>query len=164
MELWQIAKPFGRPAKFKTPEELWQAFLAYLEWNTNNPMTVNDTRSQRKSTLKDERSQYKQQVERPLSLIAFRLHANIKRDWATFARDYSKKSADFRGVIQAIEQQVREQQVNNALVGNYKENLVARLNGISDTVKQEVTGQVSTRKGVSVQEAQALLQQIDKEI
>lgn len=164
MELWQIAKPFGRPAKFKSPQELWEAFIAYVEWSANNPMTVNDTRSQRKSTLKDERSQYKQQVERPLTLIAFRLHAGIKRDWATFKADYSKRSKDFCGVLQAIEQQVRDQQVQNALVGNYKENLVARLNGISDTVEQKVSGNIATRKSLSVQEARDLLDNIEKEI
>lgn len=163
-ELWQIAKPFGRPAKFKSPQELWEAFIAYVEWSANNPMTVNDTRSQRKSTLKDERSQYKQQVERPLTLIAFRLHAGIKRDWATFKADYSKRSKDFCGVLQAIEQQVRDQQVQNALVGNYKENLVARLNGISDTVEQKVSGNIATRKSLSVQEARDLLDNIEKEI
>ena len=164
MELWQIAKPFGRPAKFKSPQELWEAFIAYVEWSANNPMTVNDTRSQRKSTLKDERSQYKQQVERPLTLMAFCLHAGIKRQWADFRKDYSKRSKAFCEVLYAIENTVRGQQVSNALVGNYKENLVARLNGISDTVEQKVSGNIATRKSLSVQEARDLLDNIEKEI
>lgn len=164
MELWQIAKPFGRPAKFKSPEALWDAFIAYTEWNATNPMTINDTRSQRKSTLKDERSQYKQTVERPMSLMAFCLHAGIKRQWADFRKDYAKRSKAFCEVLCAIENTVRGQQVSNALVGNYKENLVARLNGISDTVRQEVTADVNTRKGMSISEAQNLLNQLEKEI
>ncbi len=164
MELWQIAKPFGRPAKFKSPQELWEAFLAYTEWSANNPMTVNDTRSQRKSTLKDERSQYKQQVERPLTLMAFCLHAGIKRQWADFRKDYAKRSKAFCEVLYAIENTIRGQQVSNALVGNYKENLVARLNGISDTVEQKVSGNISARKGMSITEAKQILGEIEQEI
>lgn len=164
MELWQIAKPFGRPAKYKSPQELWDAFIAYAEWSANNPMTINDSRSQRKSTLKDERSQYKQTVERPLSLGAFRLHAGIKREWCLFKQDYSKRSNDFCRVIQAIETTIRGQQVQNALVGNYKENLVARLNSISDTVKQEVSGNINTKKGMSIGEAKAILDELEDKI
>lgn len=165
MELWQIAKPFGRPAKFKTPQELWDAFLAYCEWAANNPMTVQDTRSQRKSSARDEEAQYKQTVERPYSLVAFRLHAGIKRDWDTFKKDYAKKGKDFRGVLQAIEESIRQQQVENAMVGNYKENIVSRINNISDTIRQEVSGELNTnRKGMSVQEARDFINQLEKEI
>lgn len=165
MELWQIAKPFGRPAKFKTPQELWDAFLAYCEWAANNPMTVQDTRSQRKSSARDEKAQYKQTVERPYSLVAFRLHAGIKRDWDTFKKDYAKKGKDFRGVLQAIEESIRQQQVENAMVGNYKENIVSRINNISDTIRQEVFGELNTnRKGMSVQEARDFINQLEKEI
>ena len=178
MELWQIAKPFGRPAKFANAEALWQAFVAYLEWSANNPMTVNDTKSQRvgskRSSIekklekegdsREEKRQYKQTVERPLSLIAFRLHANIKREWATFKADYSAKSEDFRQVLQAIEATIRSQQVSNALVGNYKENLVARLNGISDTIKQEHSGEITTRKSMSISEAKQIIHEVESKI
>lgn len=163
-ELWQIAKPFGRPAKFKNATELWDAFIRYVEWSAANPMTINDAKSQRKSTLKDERSQYKQTVERPLSLGSFRLHAGIHRQWGDFRKDYMKRSKAFCEVIYAIEETVREQQISNAAVGNYKENLVARLNGISDTVKQEVSGNITARKGMSIQEAQTFLADLEKEI
>lgn len=178
MELWQLAKPFGRPAKFANAEALWQAFVAYLEWSANNPMTINDTRSQRVGSKRsaiekklgkegdssDEKRQYKQTVERPLSLIAFRLHAGIKRDWCAFKNDYSSKSQDFCRVLQAIEETVRTQQVSNALVGNYKENLVARLNGISDTIKQEHSGNIGDRKGMSIAEAQSIIQEVESKI
>ena len=164
MELWQIAKPFGRPALFKTPEELWQAFIAYVEWSHNNPMTVQSTKSQKQGSKNNEKAQYQQTMERPLTLGAFRLHANIRRDWATFKAEYSKKrNKDFCGVLQAIESSIRNQQVQNALVGNYKENLVARLNSISDTVEQKVTAQVSA-KGMTVAEAQAFLDNLDSQI
>ncbi|MCM1034950.1 MAG: DNA-packaging protein [Bacteroides sp.] len=165
-ELWQIAKPFGRPAKFKTPHELWEAFIAYCEWATNNPMTVQDTKSQRKTSIKDERSQYRQTIARPLTLASFRLHAGIKREWGDFKKSYEHKSKDFCVVLRAIEQSVREQQVANAMVGNYKENIVSRINNISDTIRQEVSGNVSTTKsnGLSVQEARQFLAELDKQI
>ncbi len=163
-ELWQIAKPFGRPAKFKNPEALWQAFLDYAQWSANNPMIVQDTKAQRRAGLRDEKSQYQQTIARPYSLVAFRLHAGIKRDWDTFKKDYARKSKDFCGVLQAIEQTIRQQQVENAMVGNYKENIVSRINNISDTIRQEVSGEINTRKNLSVQEARDFINQLEKEI
>lgn len=165
MELWQIAKPFGRPAKFKSPQELWEAFIAYVEWSENNPITIGNERRQKQSAKRgEEKAQKKETAPRPFSLVAFRLHAGIKRDWATFSATYSKRNHDFCGVIQAIEESVRQQMVEQAMVGNYKENLVARLNGISDTVEQKVSGNIATRKSLSVQEARDLLDNIEKEI
>lgn len=163
-ELWQIAKPFGRPRKFKTAQELWDAFIAYVEWSVNNPLTVNEARSQKKTNTRDEKSQYRQTIERPLTIGAFRLHAGIKREWCIFKEDYSKHSQDFCRVLQAIESAIRDQQVQNAMVGNYKENLVARINGISDSIKQEVHADVKARTSLSVGEAQAFLEELEKTI
>ena len=163
-ELWQIAKPFGRPAKFRTPDALWQAFLDYAQWTANNPMIVQDTKAQRRAGLRDEKSQYQQTIARPYSLVAFRLHAGIKRDWDTFKKDYARKSKDFRGVLQAIEESIRQQQVDNAMVGNYKENIVSRINNISDTIRQEVKADIKQQKQLSVQEAREFINQIEKEI
>ncbi|MBQ9602430.1 MAG: hypothetical protein IJR42_01295 [Paludibacteraceae bacterium] len=164
-ELWQIAKPFGRPRKFKTPKELWDAFIAYVEWAENNPITVGNERRQKQSAKRgEEKAQRKETAPRPYSLVAFRIHAGIKRDWATFAATYSKRSHDFCGVIQAIEESVRQQMVEQAMVGNYKENLVARINGISDSIKQEVKADVQARTSLSVGEAQAFLEELEKTI
>ena len=168
-ELWQIAKPFGRPRKFKTAQELWDAFIAYVEWSANNPMTISDSRLQRnkynsKSELPNLKQQYKQTVERPLSLGSFRLHAGIHRQWGDFRKDYMKRSNAFCEVIYAIEEQVREQQIANAAGGNYKENLVSRLNGLAEVTKQEVKADVQARTSLSVGEAQAFLEELDKTI
>lgn len=153
---------------FKTAEELWAAFERYIEWSVNNPMTIQDTKRQTArgtdgEKTAGEKTQYKQQVARPLSITAFQLHAGIKREWYAFKADYSAKNEDFCRVINAIEKSIRQQQVDNAMVGNYKENLVARLNGISDTIEQKVTAQASV-KGMSVSEAQAFLDKLNEEI
>lgn len=68
-------------------------------------------------------------------------------------------------MLQAIEESIRQQQVENAMVGNYKENIVSRINNISDTIRQEVSGELNTnRKGMSVQEARDFINQLEKEI
>lgn len=128
-------------------------------------MVVQDTKAQRRAGQRDEKSQYQQTIARPYSLVAFRLHAGIKRDWDTFKKSYSARSQAFCGVLYAIEQTIRQQQVDNAMVGNYKENLVARINNISDTIHQEVSGELNTKqKQLSVQEARDFINQIEKEI
>jgi hypothetical protein len=163
-ELWQIAKPFGRPAKFKSPEELWDAFQRYCTWAENNPLTIGKERRQKNNAKGAEKSQRNEEAPRPLSLTAFRLHASIKREWCIFKADYSKRSQDFCRVLYAIEESVRQQQVDNALVGLYKENLVARINGLAEVTKQEVSGSVNTQQGMSVEKSREFLQQIESEI
>ena len=163
-ELWQLAKPFGRPRTFKNAEALWLAFLDYVTWSENNPIQIANERSQKNKVVGVEKMQKREEAVRPLSLTAFRLHAGIKRDWCAFKGYYSPKSTDFCRVLQAIEESIRQQQVDNALVGNYKENLVARLNNLAEVTKQEVTGNVTARKGMSVQEAREFLDELEKQI
>lgn len=148
-QLWQLAKPFGRPAKFPTAESLWNAFLAYIQWAADNPMVV---------TIKGT------YVDRPLSLVAFRLHAGIKRDWDTFKDSYAQKGEDFSGVLHAIESTVRQQQVENAIVGNYKENIVSRIHNLSDTINQVVSGNIKQEQQLSPKEAAAFIKELNKKI
>lgn len=163
-EIYELARPFGRPLKFKNAEELWTAFVNYTRWNESNPITLTQSKAQSQSKAGDKREARNESVARPLSLVAFRFHAGIKRQWADFRNDYIGRSAAFCDVINAIEDAIRTQQVENALVGNYKENLVARLQGISDNVRQEVSAKVEDRKTLSVDEAKAFLEELEKEI
>lgn len=163
-QLWDIAKPFGRPRKFKTAEELWDAFVAYTKWNEQNPLTVHNVKKAVAKSAGQDKSALQETVERPYSLVAFRFHAGIKREWSVFKGDYEHRSQDFCKVIDAIERSIRQQQIDNAAVGNYKENLIARLNNISDSVEQKVSGSVETKSSLSVDEARRFLEELDKKI
>lgn len=103
-------------------------------------------------------------VDRPLSLVAFRLHAGIKRDWDTFKDSYAKKGEDFSGVLHAIESTVRQQQVENAIVGNYKENIVSRIHNLSDTINQVVSGNIKQDQQLSPKEAATFIKELQKKI
>lgn len=46
----------------------------------------------------------------------------------------------FPTIIHAIEESIKAQQVDGAVLNRFNSNLVARLNGIADTTKTEVTG------------------------
>lgn len=103
-------------------------------------------------------------VDRPLSLVAFRLHAGIKRNWDTFKEDYEKKGEDFCAVLHAIESTVRQQQVENAIVGNYKENIVSRIHNLSDTINQVVSGNIKQDQQLSPKEAATFIKELQKKI
>lgn len=163
-QLWDIAKPFGRPRKFKTAEELWDAFVAYTKWNEQNPLTVHNVKKAVAKSAGQDKSALQETVERPYSLVAFRFHAGIKREWSVFKGDYEHRSQDFCKVIDAIERSIRQQQIDNAAVGNYKENLVARLNGISENITQKVKADVKENIQLSPEQAKALLREIEAEI
>ncbi len=115
-------------------------------------------------TTPDAERRRQETVRRPMSLYDFCMHAEIRRDWSKFKQTYEKHGEEFCRVINAIENAIRGQQVSGALVGNYKENLVARLNGIADSIKQEVKADVRERKQLSVQEAREYMKQLENDI
>ena len=134
----------GRPRLFTDPTQLLDLWQKYLAWNDANPMEMTNERG-------------KYEIERPLSLLRFCLFAGIEK-WQDFRDDY-KVIDGFGEIISHIEGYVRNQQIEGAMIGKYKENLVARLNGISD--KQEIKADVNAQR--SVEDAYKALYGTDKE-
>ena len=128
----------GRPRLFTDPQQLLELFVKYLEWNAENPVEVTN-----------ERGAFN--VERPLSTLRFCLFAKMQ-PWRNLKEDYAEIEG-FGAVITYIESFCTSQQIEGACCGRYKENLVARLNGLTD--KQEIKASVNAQR--SVEEAYAEL-------
>jgi hypothetical protein len=75
-------------------------------------------------------------IRRPYTIDGLGLWLEIY-DWRHF-RAYHQDD-EFSPVIRALEARVRDQQVSGAVVGMYNANLVARLNGISESVQVETS-------------------------
>ena len=131
----ELYQHFGRPRKFKSPEDLVDAANAYFKWAEDNPIA--------RTTTIDKDGEHISYVKRPFSFETFCAHAGIF-SWRDFKKTYDKVD-DFHSVILAIEDIIRGQQIDGATAGAYNANIVARLNGLSDSVKQEVEAKVSSR-------------------
>ena len=131
----------GRPPKFKTPEELQEKAEGYFQYCDTHPIEVwqrkaaaaNQSAKNGSGVKSDEGTMY---IRRPYTLDGLGLWCGIS-SW----KEYRSYHADdeFSAVIRALEARVRDQQVSGAVVGMYNANLVARLNGISESVQVETS-------------------------
>jgi len=132
--IWRHAR-IGR-RMYETPEELWEDAQRYFEWADENPIKGQTATTKSKKNKRGNKEEEKVEASlsnttRPYTLPALCTFCGIKR-WGDFKAKYMP-IAGFEDVISAIENIITSQQLDNAMVGIFKENLTARLNGIADT-------------------------------
>jgi hypothetical protein len=114
-----------------TPELLWEMFTEYREQVKSNP------RKKVEYVGKDG-VRVETPIERPLSLDGFYCFGYDKD--ITLHHYFENPDGaydEYRGITTRIRKEVRAEQVDGAMVGQYNSNLTARLNGLTD--KSEVT-------------------------
>ena len=146
-KLWQVVKcPVGgRPRKVKSPQELWNKAVEYFQWVDENPWqrkNASQANSQSGINSTNHLNQNVQLFPRAYTLYGLCAYMGICK-WADFKRNYIDRNG-FLEVINAIENIVTAQQVDGAMIHQFDSNLVARLNGIADTTKTELTGKDGT--------------------
>lgn len=142
-KLWEIApNPLGgRPLKFNNPMILWKKFLSYCQWVDDNPWEEKNASNSIHGKNGADSNSMKQEVrvlQRAYTLYGFSVYSGIYQ-WSVFKQTYMLKEG-FPPVIHAIEESIKAQQIDGATLNKFNSNLVARLNGIADMTKTEVTG------------------------
>jgi hypothetical protein len=107
------------------PDDFLDIAQEYFDWAAANPITVNENLGTK--NVNDVTK------VRPLSITSFCVYAGISTQ--TFY-SYEKKGTEYADALLRIRDVIECQQVDHALVGQFKENLVSRLNKIAD--KQDV--------------------------
>ena len=77
-EHWKVINSGSRVVS-NTPEQLWNAAVAYFKWNEENPIKAKRTLTSGKTQGEKVEVEFK----RPLSIKAFCLHANISERYLT---------------------------------------------------------------------------------
>lgn len=118
-QYWTFRDKHGRDYEYK-PEELWEQFIEYVKWMTDNP-------------LYEEKAFgtgyiHRQQRPRAMTIQSFCLFADI--DHTTF-QDYEKNS-DFSTVTKRIRDSIFSQKFELAASEFVNPNLIARETGISE--------------------------------
>lgn len=140
-----IASRVGRPPLYPDPEDLAKVADEYFAWCDNNPIETSTRKlvgaeQSAKSGNKAKSDETKFTARRAYTLDGFCLFARIG-DWATFKKAEAHSDPEYCGVIHAIEQTIRDQQVSGALAGVFNANIVARLNGLADKTDLNVNAE-----------------------
>lgn len=118
----------GGQYQFKTAEDLRKAAQAYFDWCEKNP--IRGTRIIRKDD--GEPGTRDEQYARPFTFEGLCEHICID-DWSQFVKQ-NKERAGFAKVIGWVRNKIRRNQLEGAMVGIYRENITARLNGIKENI------------------------------
>lgn len=121
----------GGQYQFKTADELMAAANAYFDWCDTHPIRA--TRTVRNAGTAEMETR-DEQLPRCYTFEGLCDHLDIW-DWTNFSND-NKDRDGFAEVLSKIRNKIRRNQIEGGMAGVYKENLTARLNGISDNIQQ----------------------------
>ncbi len=159
----EIAKPTrGRPPKFESPEQLWEACCEYFKWVEENPLYASQV-----ITYKGRGSLVKVPKQRAMTISGLSLFLGMKEDtW----RDYrDNKDQNFSSVCKAAEQVIRDQKFSGAAADLFNAHVISRDLGLKE--QSEVSGpgggpiQTQTKMDpskLSTKELQNLVAAMDK--
>jgi len=135
-QFWKLATKQGRDKIFATPEAFWKIALEYFEiCDTGSTLSLVDTikSGDNAGTV------FEVPVKRPYSIEELCVYCNISRQtFLNYEKDENYK--EFFEVFARVRDIIRGNQITGALAGAYKENIVARINGIGD--RQNIVNEI----------------------
>ena len=126
----QEAKKNGRPPKFDTPEQLWNACVEYFDWVTKHPFA-----EQNAAAFQGDITKYHLTKPRPMTIGCLCLFLDMT--YETWMGYRANKGDGFLRVCQAAEQTIREQKFMGAAAGFFNHAIIARDLGLVD--KKDLT-------------------------
>ena len=132
----------SKPKYIKTPEELYQLFESYTLDTKQRVRTI--PKATNKGVL------YEEHVP-PLTIDGFKTYANkqgsdINRYWYNVDGTLN----DYVSIVTRIKEEIRNDQVEGALVGQYQQNIVARLNNLTEKTDVTTNGEAINEIKISI--------------
>jgi hypothetical protein len=129
---WQLRLKHGLDGKFKTPEEIWENFMLYVQWAEENPLIEVDFRG--KDAMRVDIPKKRVLTKDGFALACgFSSYGNLSV--------YKSKSEGFSKVFTRIEQAIIAQKFEGASSGFFNHNIIARDLGLMN--QEQVTMQVN---------------------
>lgn len=131
-EFWKERTKHGRDKVFETPEAMWEGACEYFKWCIDNP-------------IQDTRSFGQRDVQRPFTLQGLSQFLGVNTKYfAQFEGGLIEKtdevSKGFSNVITNIRDVIFQQKFEMAVIGVYKENIIARDLGLADKQENKIEG------------------------
>lgn len=123
----------GRPKLIQSPEHLLQLFKDYQQFCKDNPIIKEDYVG--KDAIRVWR-----ELERPLTFVGFECYLSdmeIIQDLGDYESNRDGRYEEFTTIISRIKKYIKSDQFSGAVVGIYKENIIARALGLADNNKTD---------------------------
>jgi hypothetical protein len=110
----------------ETPEHLWNLYLDYVKDTKSNP------RYKTQFVGKDG-NMVKEPLERPLTMEGFRAYSFIKVGCIKHYFDNTdNRYTEYSTICHAIRNEIRKDQIEGGMVGQYNPSITQRLNGLTE--------------------------------
>lgn len=116
---WTLGEQNGRPRIYKSLEELSVPVAEWLEIMSTQTIDI---------VSSSKNAEYVKKVPVPLTIIKLCNHLGI--DFSTW-KEYKKRD-EFTQFITHVEDLIKDQKITYATVGEFKENIVARITGLAE--------------------------------
>lgn len=136
-EMHDFFNPVGRPPKFRTAAEMGVAFRAYLRWTS---VTYYNKHELVKGGELAGQIYAVKHARRPLTISGFCVFCNASMVWYRTFRSNNIDDPEFLALFELIEETCKDNQISGAMTGEYRENIVSRLNGITERVDLTTNG------------------------
>lgn len=125
----------GRTKLIESPEKLKEYFLSYEEQVKSNPFLVKDW-------VGKDGDQVFREKEKPLTIEGFECwlsENNIIEDLGDYLKNKDERYTDYAPICSYIRKKTRKDQIEGGMAGIYNPSITQRLNGLSETINQNVT-------------------------
>lgn len=127
-QFWKIRSKHGKDKLFKTPDLMLEAAEEYFQWCDDNPWISTELSSSDKGNYSKEKP-----VSRPYTLSGLCVYLGCSENYfRNFEANNTENVDDFMAVIGTIKDIIKTQQYEGAIVGAFKENIIARLQGLKE--------------------------------
>ncbi len=120
----------GRPRNLDSPEQLYELFLRYKEDVKANPRI--------KSVFGGKEFEERAEpLERPLTMEGFEIFCwNIVGEVEDYFLNRDKRYSEYTAICSHIRKEIRRDQIEGGMVGQYNPSITQRLNNLKEQVEQ----------------------------
>lgn len=116
----------GKNKYIESPEKLWELFIAYKKEVKNNPRLIQDF-------VGKDGDEIIRKKERPLTIEGFKVFCYENAgDIQNYLFNRDNSYTEYATIITRIKDEIRGDQIEGGLLGEYNPNLTARINGIRE--------------------------------
>jgi len=145
---WEQRSTHGRDTLFASPALLWEAAKEYFEWCVDNPIV--DPRS----------FGGKQAIQRPFTMQGLCSYLDCSTGYFRTFKATQDQKKDFLAIITRIEETVYQQKFENAAIGVYNQNIIARDLGLVEKSESKVEAKLDTEQIDYSQLSESALEEI----
>lgn len=134
----------GKNKYIETPEKMWELFCEYAKQVKDNPR-------KRTQFVGKEGNMVEEPLERPLTMEGFE---NWCADRVGYVHQYFVNQdglyEDYMNICSRIRKEIRQDQIEGGMVGQYNASITQRLNGLVEKTDNTHSVEISPFKGIDL--------------